>query len=802
MKNTITLIGSLLLVTSLLAATPKNVNALRINTPITLDGVLDEAAYSQVQPAADFVQYQPLNGRPSFQPTEAWFFYDENAVYVGALLHDSDPDSIFNYLTERDNIGYSDYFGVYFDPYNQGQLAYGFFVTPAGVQIDIKAIKTGDGDNETSSWDAVWESKTKITDKGWVVEMRIPYAALRFSENAASDWGLNMFRNIRRYNSNNSWSNVDRNVSGFIHQQGTLSGIHDIKPPVRLSVSPYLATYLETKNGTSDFMYKGGLDLKYGINESFTLDMMVIPDFGQVQSDDQELNLSPYELYFSEKRQFFTEGTELFDRADIFYSRRIGAAPKFSASDRLKTGEIVSYNPNETQLINATKVSGRTGSGWGIGVLNALSMQSFATITDTATNTDRQVMIQPLTNYNVAVVDKSLKNNSYISLINTNMSMFGNPFHADVLATDFVLRNKAMNWSLSGKGGFSTRGDTSMTTGYAGYMALSKDKGELQFGFNQSIIDDRYNPNDMGYQQHNNQVLSEGWIYYQMVEPKGKIREYNVNLWCDYGRMYNPNAFSKIEGGYNFNIRFKSNRYFNLNGGLQGDSHDYYETRVAGRYYMSPAHFWQNFNYSSDWRKPLNFSFWIGGNKRFETDQYGIGSSIDVDWKIGHQLVLSYSLSADKQINDRGYFEESSGTDDIVFSKRDVYEINNVLNISYVINNKMSLNARARHYWSCSDNKSYWLLMDNGDLASLSGYTGSSPNYNAFSVDSYFRWVFAPGSEMVLAWKNLAQASQSTVITNYFDNFTESLKYPVYSLSLKVLYYIDYNAIRNIIKKS
>src|SRR4030042_1760614 len=231
-------------------------------------------------------------------------------------------------------------------------------------KLYIKATKASDGDNEDSNWNAVWESKTRITEKGWVVEMKIPYSALRFPDKEVHTWGLNMFRNIRRYNSNNSWSLVDRNVSGFIHQEGELTGIKNIKPPVRLSLSPYLATYMETRSDKTkpDFTYKGGLYLKYGLSESFTLDMMLIPDFGQIQSDDKELNLSPYELYYDEKRQFFTEGTELFQRADIFYSRRIGGAPRFSgdAEFSMSAKEVVDYNPVETQLLNATKRSGGT----------------------------------------------------------------------------------------------------------------------------------------------------------------------------------------------------------------------------------------------------------------------------------------------------------------------------------------------------------------------------------------------------------------------------------------------------------
>jgi len=794
MKHTIVFTICLLITFTTLGSTKKNVEALRIQTPLTIDAVLDEAVYSQVPPATDFTQLQPYNGKPSTQPTKAWFFYDENAIYVGAMLYDSAPDSIFNFLSERDNIGTSDYFGIYLDPYNQGQLSYGFFLTPAGVQTDIKAIKTSDGDNETDTWDAVWESKTRITDKGWIVEVRIPYSALRFSENAASSWGMNMFRNIRRHASNNSWSNIDRKMTGFIHQEGTLSGIKDIKPPIRLSLSPYLAGYYENKSEGSDFLYKGGLDLKYGINESFTLDVMLVPDFGQVQSDDHKLNLSPYELYYNEKRQFFTEGTELFDRAGIFYSRRIGASPKFSPWDLKTDREEVTYNPNETQLVNATKISGRTSSGLGLGMLNAMSLPAYATLHDTVNDNKRKVQVQPFTNYNVTVLDQSLKNNSYISLINTNVTMFGNPFRANVTATEFVLRNKEMTWALTGKGSLSLRGDSSLQSGSGGYLGLDKNKGNVQFGISQSLFDDKINFNDLGYLQRNNELLSQGYVYFQHTDPFWFFREVNAQVWTNYGRMYEPWAYSKVEGGFNINLNFKNNYYFYWGTGIQDESHDYYETRTKGRFYRSPSHYWHDFQVNTDWRKPICIYFNFGGNKRFETDEFGYYANAEVDLRIGQHANLSYSLNVSDQINGHGYYTKEDNV--ILFAKRDVETISNVINASYVLNNRMSLNLRARHYWSSALNKAYESLQTDGNLVVVPNYSGNDQNYNAFTVDAYFKWVFAPGSEMVFAWKNAGDSYQNTVLDHYFDNLEKGLENQMNSLSVKVLYYIDYNVLK------
>jgi hypothetical protein len=797
MKKIVSLISALLFILHINAQSKKSVEAHPLIIPLTIDGKLDEAIYSTAQPAKDFVQLQPYNGKPSMQPTEAYFFFDQTAIYVGARHYDNHPDSIFNYMTERDNIGMSDYFGVYIDPYNQGQLAYGFFITPAGIQVDIKAVKNSDGDNEDSNWNAVWESKTRIDKNGWTVEMRIPYSALRFSDKTGDTWGLNMFRNIRRYNSNNSWNLVDRKVLGFLHQEGQLVGLKNIKAPLRLSLSPYIATYFEPKSSSnnSHFLYKGGLDLKYGINDAFTLDMMVIPDFGQIQSDDQKLNLTPYELYYDEKRQFFTEGTELFLRGGIFYSRRIGSSPKFSAENTLNSNEIIDYNPSETQLVNATKISGRTNKGWGLGMLNAMSLPSNAIVKNSDTGSSRDVLVQSFTNYNVAVIDKSLPNNSYISIINTNVSMVNNPFHANVTATEFQLRNKSMSIALNGKGGFSSRGDSINENGYYGSLRLEKTKGKFFFGASESVYSDKYNPNDMGYLQRNNQVKTETWMYYQILDPFLIFREFNGDMWYNYNRMYNPNTLYDNEVGYDLFFRFKNNYTLSSRGQINSTKFDYFETRTTGRYYLSP-HSYNIYVYlNTDQRKNLSFSLQYELTSQPTTGLKSNTVGIDANLRIGNRVELDYGININSTKNERGYTDKTT-VDSIIFANRNVSTLINTLSASYILSNKASLRLRARHYWSGVENSKFYLLQADGHLEDIFDYNQNmNQNYNAFTVDMILRWIFAPGSELSLAWKTASYTNENTVEHNYWNNFQKSWMDQSNSLSLKVLYYIDYNSL-------
>jgi hypothetical protein len=801
MRMAIILILALLNVQLVDAQAKKSAQALYITTPLTIDGIMDEEVYKIGIPATDFLQLQPNNGQPALQSTEVYFFYDQTAIYVGAILYDL-PDSIHNFLSARDNIGMSDYFGVYFDPYNQGQLAYGFFVTPAGIQTDLKAIK-GENDREDSSWDAVWESRTSITDKGWIVEMRIPFSALRFSREAGSVWGLNMFRNIRRYSSNNSWNFIDRTVSGFIHQSGHLTGIENVSPPVRLSVSPYVATYseLNTHPYSAELVYKGGMDLKYGINESFTLDMMLIPDFGQIQSDDQKLNLSPYEIYYDEKRQFFTEGTELFDRSGVLYSRRIGAAPKFGhrANQNLAVNEIIKFRPTETQIINATKVSGRTSNGIGLGVLNAMTLPSYVTIRDTVSDYNRRYEVQPFTNYNMSVIDKSLKNNSYIGIFNSNVSMANSPFMANVTGADFQLRNKSKNYAFQGKTGISIRNDPEKETGFYTKLGAGKNSGNLQYGIAQLINSDKFNINDLGFMRRNNEMITEAQISYRHLESFLIFREAHTYLHWNHTRIFNPNKLFANQTTLGVFALMKNNYAFESQLSYTGDKFDYYEPRTENRFIYLPYEIRYTIFTRSDTRKPLWIGCVFGGMK-----QTGIGKSghLNRTWanlRVGRHVTINYNFYLDNIVNDHGFAGMDGSSGIIYFTRREIKTRENVIGSTYSINNKASFSLRLRHYWSSAKNNEFYRLQQDGLLSRDETYSRNDNNYNSLNLDMVFRWIFAPGSELSVAWKNSALDYSDKVNTNYFSNLEHTIKAnQINSLSLKMLYYIDYNRFRSV----
>ncbi|HYG52119.1 MAG TPA: DUF5916 domain-containing protein, partial [Flavobacteriales bacterium] len=401
-----------------LKVTLRSVHALKITTPVKVDAVLDEPVWEQAEKADNFIQNFPNPGKPSRRSSVVRILYDNTSLYIGALLADVSKDSIISTLSERDHNDNADQFGVTLDTYNDDQNAFYFAVTSAGVQKDIRLSANG----EDLDWNAVWFSAVKRTNEGWYVEMKIPFSAIRFSETPGQVWGINFNRNIRKFREESHWNFVNPLVSGFVNQSGNLEGLQDIKSPLRLSFTPYVSGYYNRYDDNSgnvhenSFDANGGMDLKYGINEAFTLDMTLIPDFGQVQSDNRILNTTPFEVRYNEFRQFFTEGTEIYNKSGLFYSRRIGGTPvNFNKPYyELQPGEEIISNPSTSKLLNATKVTGRTKSGTGIGLFNAITQPMYAKLEDTAGNT-RQIETDPLTNYNVFVVDQNLRNNSYIN---------------------------------------------------------------------------------------------------------------------------------------------------------------------------------------------------------------------------------------------------------------------------------------------------------------------------------------------------------------------------------------------------
>ncbi|UCG28320.1 MAG: carbohydrate binding family 9 domain-containing protein, partial [Bacteroidales bacterium] len=792
--------------------TRKKMVATRALVQPKIDGVLDDPGWTGIPVASDFIQFSPFNGSSASMRTEVMILYDNNALYIGAMLYDSNPDSIYRELGERDGDFdlNADKFSIDISPFDDGVNGVSFKVSASGVQSDEMRSPVSRRGSDPS-WDAVWHSATSINNDGWAVEMKIPYSAIRFSGRENQKWGINFWREIRRYRETASWNYVDNEVGNTFTHLGLVEVNDEITPPFRLSLTPYLSGYIEKNPGGWGTSYNGGMDLKYGINESFTFDATLIPDFGQVQSDDQVLNLSPYEVRYNEKRQFFTEGTELFSKGGLFYSRRIGSKPgKYNkVANNLDSTEIIIENPDESRLINASKISGRTRSGLGIGIFNAVTGNEYASILDTETSETRKILTQPVTNYNLFVLDQSLRNNSYISLINTNV--YRNDYRdednytANVTGTAFELRSKSNLYSISGKASVSQKYYDSLDNsfGHAYSFRMGKTGGRFRTEYSQELMSDTYDINDMGYIRRANEFTNQLLISYNIFKPVWRIINSRNTISFRHSMLHTPREFTDLEIGASTFTTFRSYNFVRLNVEFRPlGSDDYFEPRISGWKYHRDKSMRISGWLSSDRRKPFFYRMELEYDKRFsDHDEHGYRFEFSPTVRVSNRFNVNLRMEYDRKNNNPGYVN-NNGTDSIYFGIRNIKTISNTVSTNYIFTNRSYLSLRFRHYWSRADYKNeYFLLMKDGSLQpdDYSGY--HNRNFNTFNIDMVYTWRFAPGSELSVVWKNSIYQSDTggkdVIINGFFEDLKYTLASPqVNSISVKVLYYLDYQYLK------
>jgi Domain of unknown function (DUF5916) len=390
-------------------ASGKRAEAVRIEGPgIQLDGRLTEAAWQRAKFFSDFRQKEPVENAPPDERTEVAFLYDDDALYVGARLFSHHPEAIPRDVTRRDQYGNSEHIVVSFDPFLDRRTAYSFSVTSGGVRRDYYLPRDRDGfDVRDFTFDPVWEAKAHIDSTGWTAEMRIPFSQLRFNDRPVQEWGIQVYRWIPQLNEDIYWVVVPRNETGFASRFGLLEGLRNIHSGRRVEMVPYVASngrFAGAPDPKNPFDPDGrqvgvraGADLKMGLGPNITLDATINPDFGQVEADPAEVNLTAFETFFSERRPFFTEGQQLLRSTvdNYFYSRRVGGAPRGDA-----TGDYVD-RPDATTILGAAKVTGRLPSGLSIGALTALTDQAYARTYDSLPALTTRTMIAPRAGYGV-----------------------------------------------------------------------------------------------------------------------------------------------------------------------------------------------------------------------------------------------------------------------------------------------------------------------------------------------------------------------------------------------------------------
>ena len=520
--------------------------------------------------------------------------------------------------------------------------------------------------------------------------------------------------------------------------------------------------------------------------------MTLIPDFGQTKSDDLILNTSPFEIRYDENRPFFTEGTDLFNKAGLFYSRRIGQVPDFETSE----GDEITNLPSAIPIINATKISGRNKNNLGIGVFNAVTNKTYISLENE--NSIREELLQPLTNYNLIVIDQTFNQNSSLTFTNTNVKRFNKYYrNANVSSILLSLTEKKNIYNLSSKINFSQINlNESNELGFLSFIKAEKIKGKFRFQMSNYIESDRYDHNDLGYLRDNNEVVTNLGLGYYIFEPIGKIIKAEAEFEAEHKMLYKPFDYKQLELESKFHVVWKNHLFTGISTKYNFEEHDYNESRTSGRVFLRPARLNSSIYTSSDYRKKFALDTRLGVKFTKENKNNKLYLRISPRVRLNDHFSFIYVYVREDEKNQFGYI--SNENNEIIFSKRNQLTYTNKLIFDYTLNTKMYINVILRHYWSRFENKDFYVLNNDGNLNETNSIIEDSDiNFNSWNIDFSFSYQISPGSFLSLFWKNQLLSETNELEANFYNNIINTFDSPMLnSLSLKLTYYLDYNNLK------
>jgi hypothetical protein len=538
-----------------------------------IDGKLNDVCWTKGNWAGNFRQWIPNEGAKPTYPTYINIQYDDRNLYVAIRCHDGEPKKILRQAGVRDEFA-GDLTGVNFDSYHDYRTGFEFTVSAWGQKIDLVLFNP---DNWDLNWNPVWKVKTGLEDSAWVAEYEIPLSQLRYSGKDEQVWGLHVWRWISRLQEESDWEIQSKTGPGVLFNFGELHGIKGLKKSRRLEIMPYTLGDLKTmkKEPGSPFTSKGriwggnaGLDAKIGISSNFTVDLTVNPDFGQVESDPSVINLTAFETFYEEKRPFFLEGLTIFDykfdNQSLFYSRRIGHAPSLSVAPN---DNLFVSSPDKTSILSAIKLSGTTSNGLSVGLIQSVTANEFAHLSDKDGNRST-TKVEPLTSYTVARIQKgynagntviggiitstnrvidnesleSLSTNAYTGGLDLLHHWKDKEYYVDArLIGSYINGSKEAITSLMQSsaryyqrpGALYLNYDTSATHmgGWGGKLMIGKgSKGFWKYSTGATWLSPGLELNDLGYMNSADQVTQDNLVSYQITQPVKIFLTYSLNL--------------------------------------------------------------------------------------------------------------------------------------------------------------------------------------------------------------------------------------------------------------------------------
>ena len=812
-------------------ATATAAMATRATVAPTLDGRADDAAWQTAQIIDQFLQYEPNEGTESRFRTEARVTYDDRNLYVLARMYDPAPDSIISLLSRRDVRTASEQLKLVIDSYNDKKTGYEFIVNPAGVKRDFSV---SNDNNEDASWDGVWDVATRIDSLGWVAEYRIPFSQLRFAAGDEHTFGLIIGRDVARTGERISWPLLSRKKNGYVSQAGTLSGIGGLPTPRRLEISPYAVL----KNSTRDYgaPRAGGLarydhpsqatigaDLKYGLSSNLTLDATINPDFGQVEADPAQLNLTAFETFFQERRPFFLEGAGIFrfntNCGDIdsgctglFYSRRIGRSPQLAG----EYGDATS--PTATPIAAAAKLTGRLANGFSIGVLDALTER----LDGVETIAGQRAAIEPRTNYSVVRLQRDHADGRgdiglMLTGVNRALDAGASPYLASGAYSgglDFRRRFVGNNYELrSFIAASDVRGSSQMiaalqTNNVHAYQrpddgvaydptrtSLRGDAERVSFSkFGGGVtrfqsVYQRFSPgfetNDIGYQQRADQQLFRNWFALQFQQPTRFYRKafFNFNAqerWTTGGLVLG-NGLNQ-----NFHVQLPSQWWvhFGVNANDLIPAYADRDARGGPAIRRSKnASGWAGFE--SDDRKPLTYtvfsSWWKGDDGHSWSADGGPGVNLRFSSRFSASMDVNYSRNVDNGQFYGSYGDVGSDTTHYTFARLDQTTIGLSTRLNFTATPNLSFQFYGQPYVS---NGTYadWRELDqprSNDYDRRFKKYGTTNgifdgfNYREFRSNAVLRYEYRSGSTLFVVW----QQGRSDYLTRADDGYNDGYNF-------------------------
>ena len=751
---------------------------MRTSTPPVIDGFGDDEVWKQATIASGFVQREPLEGSPESERTEFKILYDDNNIYVYAMMYDSHSDSIVTRLARRDDIPESDWFGIGFDSYYDRQTAFIFIVLASGSKADN--LTYNDGRDEDYSWDPVWQSETKILSNGWSAEFKIPLSQIRFTE-GIDMWGMNVARRISRKQEETNWNLMSKNIDGVVSQFGTMTGMADVRLPKLLEVLPYAVGSSEHYPQTSDRVKiekirpDAGVDLKYGVSSNFTLDATINPDFAQVEADPAVLNLTTFETFYPEKRPFFIEGTQILRFVTfggdfgpgLFYSRRIGRP----ISARLPgDGKIITEEPQTSTILGAAKFSGKTDGGTSIGILTGVTDEEEFSYRDTL-GSIRTKQVEPSASYNLFRVKQDFWGNSNIGAIVTGTSRIGS-VPAYTAGTDWDVKFDSSKYRVNGFLAVShgtkyidkfhrVRSQPFMQQGSAGKLNFGKVSGAWTYGGGFDFTSKKYFINDIGFFRSPNDYGVGVNGGYRNFIPGDLFRTYNfganIHWRWNYDKMtlfreLSANAFGQFLNYW----AVEGNASYSFGG------EDPYEPRGYGVYHI-PSSFFIRGEIESDSRKTVivnaeeNYRTFSDGSFASNTEASVI---IRPTSSMEYQLSLGYGIERDLDRFVTPIVDTVitfAAVDPVaLYGKRDVDGLDITLRSSVLFTHDLSLQIYNQFFWAKGnfDPSTYALLNPNRGLTPYAYTANHDFNQTSLQTNVVLRWEYREGSTFYFVWSH------------------------------------------------